>query len=60
VAPSFNLSVELKNPNVPDATAIVTVMGVQISEWSYAMPEDDYVLEQVTFRGLWVKTEDKG
>lgn len=60
VAPSFNLSLEMKNPNVPEAVATVTVMGVQISEWNYAMPEDDYVLEDVHFRGLWLKTEDKG
>jgi len=60
VAPSFNLSMELKNPNVPDSVATVTVMGVQINEWNYAMPEDDYVLEDVHFRGLWLKTEDKG
>jgi len=60
VAPSFNLSLHLQNPNVPDASATVTVMGVQVSEWNYAMPEDDYVLENVTFRALWVKTEEQG
>jgi hypothetical protein len=59
VAPSFNLSVEMKNPNVPDAVTTLTVMGVQISEWNYTMPEDDYVLENVNFRALWLKTEDK-
>jgi hypothetical protein len=60
VAPSFNLSLHLANPNVPDASATVTVMGVQVSEWNYTMPEDDYVLENVSFRALWVKTEEQG
>lgn len=60
VAPSFNLSLRLANPNVPDASATVTVMGVQLSEWHYTMPEDDYVLENVSFRALWVKTEEQG
>ena len=60
VAPTFNLSLHLQNPNVPDASATVTVMGVQVSEWNYAMPEDEYVLENLNFRALWVKTEETG
>jgi hypothetical protein len=60
VGPSFNLSLQLKNPSLPDTTATVTVMGVQISEWNYSLPEDDFVLEQVSFRALWIKTEEAG
>jgi hypothetical protein len=60
VGPSFNLSLQLKNPNLPDKTATVTVMGVQIAEWSYTLPEDDFVMEQVSFRALWIKTEEAG
>jgi hypothetical protein len=60
VGPSFNLSLQLKNPNLPDTTATVTVMGVQIAEWNYTLPEDDFVMEQVSFRALWIKTEEAG
>jgi hypothetical protein len=60
VGPSFNLSLQLLNPSQPDTTASVTVMGVQISEWNYNLPEDDFVLEEVSFRALWIKTEEKG
>lgn len=60
VGPSFNLSLQLKNPNLPDTTATVTVMGVQISEWNYDLPEDDFVMEKVSFRALWIKTEEAG
>lgn len=60
VGPSFNLSLQLKNPSQPDSTAGVTVYGVQISEWNYTLPEDDFVMEQVSFRALWVKTEETG
>jgi hypothetical protein len=35
-------------------------MGVQISEWDYTLPEDDFVMEQVSFRALWIKTEEAG
>ena len=59
VGPSFNLSVELKNPADPDNPATVTVMGAQLSAWNYSLPEDDFVMENVDFRALWVKTDEK-
>lgn len=58
VSPSFNLNLRLENPSIPGATASVTVMGVKIEEWSYTLPEDDFVMEKLSFRALWVKTED--
>jgi hypothetical protein len=60
VGPSFNLSVQLRNAAQPDLSASVTIMGVQISEWDYTLPEDDFVLEKVSFRALWIKTEETG
>jgi hypothetical protein len=60
VAPTFNLTLQHKNPAMPDTTATVTVMGVQLEEWSYQMPEDDFVMEQVAFRAMWIKVEDAG
>jgi hypothetical protein len=59
VGPSFNLSLQLVNAAIPDKSATVTVMGVQINEWNYNLPEDDFVLEKVSFRALWIKTEEK-
>jgi hypothetical protein len=58
VSPSFNLSLRLENPALPGTVATLTVAGVKIEEWNYGLPEDDYVMEKVTFRGLWVKVED--
>lgn len=58
VPPSFNLSLQLQDPAAPDASATVSVMGVQLSEWDYTIPEDDFVMEQVAFQALWVKTEE--
>jgi hypothetical protein len=58
VAPTFNLSLLHKNPAAPDITATVTVMGVQLDEWNYALPEDDFVMEKVGFRAMWVKVEE--
>jgi hypothetical protein len=59
VSPSFNLNVRLENPSLPGVTSTVTVMGVKIQEWTYDLPEDRFAMEQVTFRALWVKVEDK-
>jgi hypothetical protein len=57
VSPSFNLNVRLENPSLPGVTSSVTVMGVKIEEWNYQLPEDDFAVEGVTFRALWVKVE---
>jgi hypothetical protein len=58
VSPSFNLSLRLENPALPGASATVTVMGVKIENWTYTLPEDDFVMERLRFRALWVKVED--
>jgi hypothetical protein len=59
VGPTFNLSLQLRNAALPDNSATVTVMGVQLNEWNYSLPEDDFVMEQVGFRALWIKAEEK-
>lgn len=59
VSPSFNLNLRLENPALPGVTATITVMGVKIEEWAYNLPEDDFAMERVSFRALWVKVEDK-
>jgi hypothetical protein len=58
VSPSFNLSVRLENPSLPGVASTVTVMGVKLNEWNYDLPEDDFAMEQISFRALWVKVED--
>ncbi|TML91497.1 MAG: hypothetical protein E6G08_00345 [Actinobacteria bacterium] len=58
VSPSFNLSLRLENQGFPGNSATVTVHGVKLDGWSYDMPEDDFVLEQVTFRALWISGAD--
>ena len=58
VHPSFNISLRAENPSRPGTASTVTVHGVKIDEWSYALPEDDFVMEQVTFKGLWISVED--
>lgn len=58
LSPSFNLSLRLENPAQPGNSATVTVMGVKFEDWSYQLPEDDFVMERLRFKALWVKVED--
>jgi hypothetical protein len=58
-SPSFNLSVRLENPSLPGTASTVTVMGVKLEEWFYELPEDDFAMEKISFRALWVKVEDQ-
>lgn len=58
VSPSFNLSLRMENQAFPGNSATVTVHGVKLDGWSYDMPEDDFVLEQVSFKALWISAAD--
>ncbi len=58
VSPSFNLSLRLENAGFPGNTSTVTVHSVKLDSWSYALPEDDFVLEEVSFKALWISVED--
>lgn len=58
VSPSFNLSLLLANPAKPGEQSTLTVHGVKLDGWSYAMPEDDFVMEQVSFKALWISVQD--
>lgn len=58
VSPSFNLSLLLENPAKPGERSTLTVHGVKLDGWSYAMPEDDFVMESVSFKALWISVQD--
>jgi hypothetical protein len=58
VHPSFNISLRAENPARPGTSSTVTVHGAKLDEWSYAVPENDFVMEQVSFRALWISIED--
>ena len=58
VNPSFNLSLLLENPARPGVSSAVTIHGVKIENWSYQILEDDFVMERVDFKALWLSVED--
>jgi hypothetical protein len=58
VSPTFNLSLRLEDSALPGISSTVTVHGVKLDGWTYALPEDDFVMEQVSFRALWISVDD--
>jgi hypothetical protein len=60
VGPVFNLSIRMENAGFPGNTSTVTVHSVKLDGWGFNMPEDDFVLEDVSFKALWISAEDAG
>jgi hypothetical protein len=59
VSPTFNLSLMLENPAKPGQRGTLTVHGVKLDSWRYRMPEDDFVMEQASFKALWIAVQDE-
>lgn len=59
VEPTFNMSVLLSNPEVPGTTVGLELKGVKFQNWAYALPEDDFVVENATFKALTISIVDK-
>jgi hypothetical protein len=57
--PDFNLMLDMKDPARPDNTSTLTVHGVRFENWAYELPEETFVMESVTFKGLFITVEDK-
>jgi hypothetical protein len=57
--PSFNLMLDVKDPAAPGTSSTITVHGVKFENWSYSLPEADFVMESVTFKGLFITVDDR-
>ena len=58
--PAFNVVINLKNPAVVANTSKIVLFGVRFEGWSFRLPEDDFVMESVTFRALRISSEETG
>src|SRR5205807_1801615 len=58
--PSFNMKVSLDNlkPQGDAGNGILTVYGVMFDTWQFNLPEDDFVLEKLSFKARRIMTED--
>jgi hypothetical protein len=62
-APTFDMIIHLKTPDIQDESldylSKLTVSGVVFDNWSFNIPEDDFVLEEVSFQALRLLVDDK-
>lgn len=59
VQPTFNMTVSLTDPAVPGTSAALELKGVKFQNWSYRMPEDDFVMENLAFQALTISVLDR-
>ena len=59
VQPTFNIALALNDPAVPGSTATLELKGVKFENWASTMPEEDFVVEDLTFKALTVSVVDK-
>ncbi len=59
VQPVFNMVVNLTDPAVPGTAAGLELKGVKLQNWAYSLPEEDFVMENVTFKALTIRVSDK-
>jgi hypothetical protein len=50
--PAFDMTIAMNDPAVPAATAEIVLTDVKFHNWAFRMPEDEFVMENVTFRAL--------
>jgi hypothetical protein len=64
VQPAFNILVNLKDPAIAGTAAEakdqaqLVLGGVKFENWNFTLPEDDFVLEKITFRALTLHIVD--
>lgn len=58
--PGFNMVITLRNPASPDNSSTLTLFGVKFKSWDFSLPEDDFVLESVSFQAMRISTEETG
>ncbi len=58
VQPAFSMTIVLNDPAVPGNSVGLELKGVKFQNWAYTLPEDDFVLENATFKALSVRVVD--
>lgn len=56
--PTFNMVIDLKNPAASSSGSKLVLFGVKFDSWNFALPEDDFVMEAVTFKALRISSEE--
>lgn len=57
--PAFNITLLVESPSSPGVRSTVTLYEAKFENWAYTIPEDDFVLEEVSFQALYITTADE-
>jgi hypothetical protein len=58
VQPALTMNVSMQDPAIPGKRLLLDIYGVQFQNWSFALPEDDFVMENVSFKALRINVRD--
>ncbi|HEY9604608.1 MAG TPA: hypothetical protein V6C85_23585 [Allocoleopsis sp.] len=58
VQPTFNMTIDLKDPAFSGNSAKLEIGKVKFQSWSYSLPEEDFVMENVTFKAISIRVLD--
>lgn len=58
--PAFNITLLVENVATPGVRNTLTLHGVKLDGWVYDLPEDDFVMESVSFQALYLTVADEG
>jgi hypothetical protein len=56
--PSLLMNVVLNDTSQPDSHSVISLTGVKFENWAFSIPEDDFVMENVTFKALAISVQD--
>jgi hypothetical protein len=57
--PAFNITLLVENAATPGVRNTLTLHGVKLDGWVYDLPEDDFVMESVSFQALYLTVADE-
>lgn len=56
--PKFNIVINMQNPALPENSSKLVLFGVKFDRWSFSLPEDDFVMESVSFLAERISGEE--
>jgi len=59
VEPTLVMQLLLQDQAVPSTRCVLTLNGVKFENWAFSIPEDDFVMENVTFKALSINVQDE-
>ncbi len=59
IQPRFTLNLVLNNPHIPDNQLKLVVAGVKFENWALRVPQDTFVMENVTFKAVDIRIKDR-